>query len=114
MPRPTTAKLLADALELFHTLGRQIDELASEEETRSIPEQLDFDAKAKGFREEASRVAAKLNNAAPGLGGGKMDVLRSTSLMLAEITQAKTPELVTERYHDRRTDIESGLIALAR
>jgi len=98
---------------MFHAMGREMDGMAASEQTGDVATTVNVGHQAKSLQKEAVRVAAQLNKAAPHISRQKMDTLRTVSLMLAEIISAQQPELALERFHDRRADIEQGLIHLA-
>ncbi len=107
-----TQELVREAGGIFAQLGREVDSLAAEESTGALQHLRAYSA-AEGFRRQAEQASAKLNRAAPRLNMYSGELFRKTSLMLSEITCAPTPEITMERYHDRRADIEAGLIRLA-
>lgn len=113
MPRQTIQEAVAEARQAFQEIGAEADSLAVPEEQNDLPGGLRLRERSRKWQRAAEETSAKLNSAAPRLRGEKMELLRSTSLMLSEIIHANTPEVVAERFHARRDQIDANMVKLA-
>lgn len=95
------------ALELFNNICREADELSVDEGLNALPQDLDREAIARRWQDAARLARSHLHSA--GTTKQQVNKAQALCLMLTEISRAETPELVSERFHARREELEAGL-----
>ena len=109
---PDVNAVLEEAKQCFGRIGADADTLAVDEAQNALGK-VQLRDKTRQWRRYATQTSAELNSLAPYMRVERMQLLRATNLMLAEIIHAPSDEVAAERYHARRDEIENGLIRLS-
>lgn len=111
MTQPQASAHVRRAEKHFRSICAEADRLSADEAVNALPDSHDPEAVARRWQKAALTARSSLHPLT-----GTREVKRKVQavcLMLTEISRAETPELVSERFHARREEIEASLQELA-